>query len=119
LRLSTDNGATFLAGASDYGWELVDSGGGAVSSSEDGADTEILIATNLDNADDECWGVVEVYFKTASRTTVKSDMCYIDTTPTFGSSRSQGYTNNTCNAVQFLMSSGNINMTYSVIAHVG
>jgi hypothetical protein len=119
LRLSTDNGATFLAGASDYGWELVDSGGGAISSSEDGADTEILIASNLDNADDECWGVVEVYFKTASRTTVKSDMCYIDTTPSFGSSRSQGYTNNTCNAVQFLMSSGNINMTYSVIAHVG
>jgi hypothetical protein len=119
LRLSTDNGATFLAGASDYGWELLDSGAGAVASSEDGADTEILLATNLDNADDEVSGVVEVFFKTAGRTTVKSDMCYIDTAPAFGSSRSQGYTNNACNAVEFIMTAGNISMTYSAIAYVG
>jgi hypothetical protein len=119
LRLSTDNGATFLAGANDYGWALLDSGGGVVASSEDGVDTEILLATNLDNADDECWGTIEVTFKATGRTTVKSEMCYIDTSPAFGSSRSHGYTNNACNAVQLLMTAGNINVTYSVIAYVG
>jgi hypothetical protein len=119
LRLSTDNGATFLAGANDYGWALLDSGSGVVASSEDGVDTEILLATNLDNADDECWGTIEVTFKATGRTTVKSEMCYIDTSPAFGSSRSHGYTNNACNAVQLLMTAGNINVTYSVIAYVG
>jgi hypothetical protein len=119
LRLSTDNAATFLTGASDYGWNVVDSGAGAVANTQDGADSEIHLATSLEATTPDCMGVVDVFFKGSGRTFARSVIHYIDSAAAYGDSYSVGYTENTCNAIELLMSAGNITLTYSAIAHVG
>jgi hypothetical protein len=119
LRLSTDNGATYLSGASDYGYQNTHSFDTVVSAEQDFTSTIIQLALNLDNAAADVMGEISVFFKASGRAFVTSAVHYTDTSAAYGTTFAQGYTDNTCNAVQLFMSTGNISMTYSVIAIVG
>jgi hypothetical protein len=111
LRISTDNGSTFLAGASDYTWSWY-------TGSFDASDSEIHLASSLESTAPACTGVVELHIH-GTRTFVSSLIFYVDSGGTLGTLWSAGYSGNVANAVRFLMSAGNITMTYSVIAYVG
>jgi hypothetical protein len=72
LRLSTDNGATFLSGASSYAWQNITGDASAASAAQDGTDTAIQIAPDFDNTQDQSMADISVFFKTASRAFVVS-----------------------------------------------
>lgn len=52
LRVSVDGGATFLSGASDYGWARLAGTAAATATTTDEADSEINLAVNIGNASD-------------------------------------------------------------------
>jgi hypothetical protein len=119
MRLSTDNGATYLSGASDYAWQLSHDFSATVSAESDGADSLIQLAQNLDSSHGDCMGEISVFFKASGRAFVRSHIHLIDTTPEYGNTESMGYTEFTCNAVQILPTTGNITVTYSAVAILG
>jgi hypothetical protein len=120
LQFSTDNGATFLNGASDYGWQNTHAFNTTVSATQDGADVVIQLASNLDSAGSDVMGEISVFFKASGRAFATSTMHYVDTSSNYGTTYAQGYTENTCNAVQLSMSTGDLtSITYSAVAILG
>jgi hypothetical protein len=115
VRLSTDNGSNYLAGAADYGW-VYHSAQGELS--DDSSSSYIFACGDVRSDIDDCMGVIDVYFKTASRAFVQSRMVLGPVSGGIEEYYGAGYTENTCNAVRLIMSTSTITtITYSVTAY--
>lgn len=111
LRTSTDNGASFDSGASDYGSSRINILAPSSESSANNA-TAFSIASGLGNNTNEKYsGTVTVFNPADSQyTKIISDGIQLDFTPNTRRTVSGGFRKSTTavNAIQFIMSSGNI-----------
>jgi len=116
LRTSTNNGSSFDSGASDYAWNLIESNAGGIAAEGDSADSQIILAGSSD--DELGTGSNEIfsgrlwifkpsasdYTKICSIGSYTDQKVYQVTTNTGGARLST----TAVNAIQLLMSSGNI-----------
>jgi hypothetical protein len=115
VQLSTDNGSSWLTGGSDYGW-VYHSAQGELN--DDSSSSYIFACGDIRSDIDDCMGVIDVYFKGASRAFVQSRMVLGPVAGGIDEYYGAGWTENTCNAVRLIMSTSTITtITYSVTAY--
>lgn len=121
-RTSTDGGATFAAGASDYAWVETfaqASAGGTFGDSGDNADSEIELGGGFGNAAGES-GSIELTLYNPANTTLTKHIAGTATKTdqgglhVFGTFLGARLATADIDAVRFMMSSGNITATYAL-----
>lgn len=121
MRVSTD-GTTFDAGASNYSWELGFAAGTTAGAASSAGDTSMEIAASLDNTAGVGSSGKVVLFNPGSATfqpSIKGELVPISggaTGATYFSGRR--LTAQVTKGVRFIMSSGNVSMSYRVIGYV-
>jgi hypothetical protein len=119
LRASTNNGSSYLSGASDYGW-VYDGGNsaGVGYTVGDGGDTELEIASLLESSSDDFMAVIDVFFKTSGRCFVKAWAHYVASDGSYNTQVNGGYVDFTVNAFQVFPTAGNFtSITYDVTCY--
>lgn len=115
IRITTDGGSTWKAGASDYGWTRTIVADGTPADAGDIADAQSVMALGLGTGTGENLNAVIKFFDPASTTLYKghmSDFAYLSATPNrvrgIHMGLYQGDNTTAINGFRILMSSGNI-----------
>jgi hypothetical protein len=118
MLVSTDNGATFKTGATEYEWHKDTAVDASAGSDYDISDSEWEIMENVATGSTG-YGYIRVFFAT-NRTWYESSFNYDISSSTHAFVRSQGMSAFTGNAIRLKFSTDTIaTITYSVIATVG
>ena len=119
MRMSTDNGTNYAAGASDYKWAWTLGGSAAATESTDDADSEIQLMDNVGNSTNETVNLAIHLSDLANASNPKAiHYTYFQNDALARAAAGAGggmYLSSTAvNAVRLLMSSGNINGRFTL-----